>query len=461
MSVYLLLTLSITYLFLAESYAADCQKAREYIKQAASLEARQGDLHALTEKERWYKEAIALCPNAPEAHNNLGYVYENLSRYAEALVEYQRAVELRNDYFRAYYGLGDVYFKQGQYREAITWYEQGLLRDLDPSTDTERRRELLQRAQTLLRRQRIQGREVLSEAVIVALLEQTTIRGPGDPVKLTLGTDGKEALIPFDTNRHDLREDAKVQLNELGKALSSPPLSAYDFELRGFADSRGSDDDALELSRRRAEAVQAYLVQHFRIPAARLKINGYGKDRRLIQGHDEASHAINRRVEVVRLPPRPSLEATFAYQDGRTGHRAAIGADGKTVLRTGIDQYQLYFRPHQACYVYLLQKDPTGTWSILFPHAQSSNNPVQPGKDYWVPRFDKGFPVVGETKGAETLYLLAAPQQVLELEFPARVIPIRDRGSAGIGPMPGEAPEYETIVRNFSGFVQTITFIHE
>ncbi|MDL1964974.1 MAG: DUF4384 domain-containing protein [Deltaproteobacteria bacterium] len=103
------------------------------------------------------------------------------------------------------------------------------------------------------------------------------------------------------------------------------------------------------------------------------------------------------------------MDVGFLYKNGKSGRQMQIKSDGTSVLRTDKDPYQIFFRPHQNCYVYLLQKDSAGKWYILFPEKGSgfNINPVSQEKDYWVPGFDKGFPL-DETKGEETIYLLAS-----------------------------------------------------
>lgn len=435
-------------LVLAQSFAEDCQGARVYFQQALNIKHQPDDMKALLQKERMYRKAVELCPSYAEAHNNLADVYENLGRYAEAIEEYKKTVELRKDQPYPYFGLGDIYFKNGNYEEAISWYDNGLKlqKEKDPVS-----LELRKQAHDLLHKKAIsKEKEVIPEEKIVQVLARPQIltRGPGEPVKITFNSDPRKkglGLIPFDYDKSDIREDAKPQLQELGKALTSSKLSEYAFEIGGHTDIRGSEAYNVELSQKRATAVKNYLEENFAGTKGRLKAKGYGKYRIIAIGNDEASHAINRRVEILRLDRigegvkegakegvkeeateggtagsakvTLSLDAGFLYQDGRTGKPNKISTDGKTVLRTGKDPYQIFFRPHQTCYVYLLQKDAAGKWSLLFPQKSSdfNKNPVQSGKDYWIPRRDEGFPL-DETSGEETIYLLASQWEMTDLD---------------------------------------------
>jgi hypothetical protein len=241
--------------------------------------------------------------------------------------------------------------------------------------------------------------------------------------------------------------------------------------------------------------VKKYLTESFRIPGDRLTVNGYGKYNPIALGTDEASHAMNRRVEIKRLDkggsknssavPEPSdkekiaLDLGFLYRDGKVDRRVIIRSDGSTVLRTGKDPYQIFFRPHQDCYVYLLQKDSDGKWHLLFPGKKpdSKKNPVAGKKDYWVPGFDEGFLLAGN-KGEETIYLLASNWKIAGLESsgplqPEIVVPItrsfQVRGVSHIGTprvaqVGSRVSNYDEIISQVEGqggLIRAISFKHQ
>jgi outer membrane protein OmpA-like peptidoglycan-associated protein len=105
--------------------------------------------------------------------------------------------------------------------------------------------------------------------------------------------------INFDFNSADVRSKAQPQVNELGKALSSPQLAGSVFVLAGHTDAKGSDEYNQKLSERRAEAVKAYLVAKLKIPADRLSTAGYGK--RDLKNPADPFAAENRRVQVLNV----------------------------------------------------------------------------------------------------------------------------------------------------------------
>lgn len=74
--------------------------------------------------------------------------------------------------------------------------------------------------------------------------------------------------------------------------------SALTIELQGHADKRGSGRYNLRLSRQRAEAVKAYLV-NAGVAEERITVSAFGKTRPLLKGRTALDYARNRRVEFV------------------------------------------------------------------------------------------------------------------------------------------------------------------
>ncbi len=78
-----------------------------------------------------YRAALALDPDLPEAHNNLGVALENSGRLDEALGHYRAAVVCRPGYAEAYVNLGNALAGQGKGGEAVAAYRRAI--EIDPS----------------------------------------------------------------------------------------------------------------------------------------------------------------------------------------------------------------------------------------------------------------------------------------------------------------------------------------
>ena len=118
----------------------------------------------------------------------------------------------------------------------------------------------------------------------------------------------KPILMPtdllFEYNEDELQISARKSLMKLGLLIQKNPNSTFIIE--GHTDSTGPEDYNMELSRKRAASVKRWLVSNLSIPGETLKIQAFGESRPLTdpnQGVDEQS--LNRRVEIVILPPSP------------------------------------------------------------------------------------------------------------------------------------------------------------
>lgn len=84
-----------------------------------------------------YTCAIALCENNAVYYCNRAAAYTQVQKYAEAIADCNRSIEINPNYSKAYSRLGLVYYAQGKYSAAIT---NGFLKalQLDPNSDSVR-----------------------------------------------------------------------------------------------------------------------------------------------------------------------------------------------------------------------------------------------------------------------------------------------------------------------------------
>jgi outer membrane protein OmpA-like peptidoglycan-associated protein len=110
--------------------------------------------------------------------------------------------------------------------------------------------------------------------------------------------------IYFETGKAVIKPESHDLLNELAQTLEDHP-ELLRIRIEGHTDSRGSAVANKDLSARRAEAVQVYLVGR-NIEPGRLDAIGFGEERPLMRGNDEEAWARNRRVDffIVERAPR-------------------------------------------------------------------------------------------------------------------------------------------------------------
>jgi OmpA-OmpF porin, OOP family len=125
----------------------------------------------------------------------------------------------------------------------------------------------------------------------------------------------EKADVNFKFNQATLTPEAQSELNEIAAKVQALPRSVV--ELAGFTDPRGSKNYNLALSRRRAEAVQRYLVMQ-KVPLRSIHIVGLG----------EEAPPENLEATVTPLNPNPSKAESDRL--ARRVHINVFGADNIT-----------------------------------------------------------------------------------------------------------------------------------
>lgn len=107
--------------------------------------------------------------------------------------------------------------------------------------------------------------------------------------------------VLFATGKSELLPAAQAKLSEVSRALTQQDKKS-NIIVEGHTDAQGADEMNLELSRKRAESVKAYLVTHG-IAADRVTAKGMGEEQPIANNTSPEGRANNRRVEIVVEPP--------------------------------------------------------------------------------------------------------------------------------------------------------------
>jgi outer membrane protein OmpA-like peptidoglycan-associated protein len=102
--------------------------------------------------------------------------------------------------------------------------------------------------------------------------------------------------VRFEFDSAVLTPMAQAVLDNLATALATD-LAPYRFVVEGHTDAVGSDAYNLELSERRARAVQDYLLELYRLEPERMTTVGKGESELLVP--EQPAAAPNRRVRVI------------------------------------------------------------------------------------------------------------------------------------------------------------------
>jgi outer membrane protein OmpA-like peptidoglycan-associated protein len=105
--------------------------------------------------------------------------------------------------------------------------------------------------------------------------------------------------ITFATGKADISAESGKTLEQIAALLKAKP----DWKLRveGHTDNVGQAKANLELSKKRAEAVKAWLTGKLSVAAARLTSDGFGDKKPIAPNITDDGRAKNRRVELQKL----------------------------------------------------------------------------------------------------------------------------------------------------------------
>jgi outer membrane protein OmpA-like peptidoglycan-associated protein len=105
-----------------------------------------------------------------------------------------------------------------------------------------------------------------------------------------------DLTIPFGFNKYTLTPKDREDLDNM--VANASKNKRYFIAVEGFTDRVGSRQYNEALSRKRADAVTAYLVAKHDIPIYRIHMIGLGAEKPLDDGRTRAARAKNRRVEI-------------------------------------------------------------------------------------------------------------------------------------------------------------------
>lgn len=131
-------------------------------------------------------------------------------------------------------------------------------------------------------------------------MDQGLVTVDADAMREGLEAEGHIALygILFEFDSDVVRGESGPALDEIAALLNGDP--ALSLLVVGHSDDQGSLAYNMDLSRRRAKAVVARLVEDHGIAAARLEGHGVGYLAPVADNRSEQGRSLNRRVELVR-----------------------------------------------------------------------------------------------------------------------------------------------------------------
>jgi outer membrane protein OmpA-like peptidoglycan-associated protein len=266
----------------------DCERAKEFYQEGVKL-------LQYAERKVAFEKAVKLCPTYAEACNNLGDAYENLGEFEQAEKYYKQAANLKPDLFVPLLGLGELYLKSGRYKDSYDAFVRGL--EIKP--DDERLKAGLKvAAQRIEQVSKFLKWDSIKSCLAGDEIFRLMCMCPGDHYEFLR----KRICVPtlhFISGSTQLTSNSKKQLTEIGLALQSDTLANKKWFIVGHADSIGSLERNLELSRRRSESVRDYLVNQCNLDEKSFSIKCFGQTWPLDSNSSNVGRGQNRRVEII------------------------------------------------------------------------------------------------------------------------------------------------------------------
>ncbi len=103
--------------------------------------------------------------------------------------------------------------------------------------------------------------------------------------------------IDFDIDKAEIRPEYKPEVAKVGDFMKKYDTTTAVIE--GDTDNVGTYEHNMELSKRRAESVVNYLVDHFGIDRSRLTAKGYGSSRPIADNATDEGRQKNRRIDAI------------------------------------------------------------------------------------------------------------------------------------------------------------------
>lgn len=284
--------------------AEDCKEASEQYGRIVKILKEPADCRYA------YAKIVDLCPSHVEARMKLADALLDIAladaedpvKHAklldDAAAHYEKAVTYDKTLFEAYKSLGRIYWLQGRYSMAAEAFKKAV--SLKPADRSVRA------ALEAVEEESANDAGTFRDAgKIVGAFEKG--RATGNKMKTmgfreyTVAKDRQQfSNILFKEWSYEVRDkDSVTQLQEIGKALSSPQMNDACFVVEGHTDNRGDPQRNQRLSEQRARAVKQFLVDRFGIDSSKIVTQGFGFSRPQCP-NDSAEHMRqNRRVEIV------------------------------------------------------------------------------------------------------------------------------------------------------------------
>ena len=120
----------------------------------------------------------------------------------------------------------------------------------------------------------------------------------GNNILAATETVSKAGQLYFDFNKANLKKETTEMLDSVINNIKTTAAKSTTIEINGYADSKGSKEYNLQLSKARSIACKNYMINHG-VKNVRIKINALGATPLGVKDEAESTRAKNRRVDIL------------------------------------------------------------------------------------------------------------------------------------------------------------------
>ncbi len=249
------------------------------------------------------------------------------------------------------------------------------------------------------------------------LVQKPSNAGLGKPAQFYV------EFLPGKHNPADLSPQGKAQVEQALAALGTAVWSDRVVVIETQACNRPRVGADLAGARQRAETVRDLILGSQVLTPERVFLVVRGPR----EGENDEEHAQHQRVLIrpwaeeqmadlaeVLIPPPPSAKVSFWHRPQQAGdfrplHRGDLVISG--------DEFKVALAVDQITYAYVFHRGSGGEWACLFPSPDlpSGTNPLEPGREYWLPGVDEGYSL-DQTPGREETFVFLGDKPQPQLE---------------------------------------------
>jgi len=269
-----------------------CEQANDLLYQAYDLYSKK---HVISKQKRLLKRALQLCPNMPEIHSALAFVFENAGEYPQAIKHYKQALTQKSDLYEAWYDLGELYYEQNQFILSLEAHLQICKIDLDAKA---RIKQLLTKRRYAI----IESDQIISQENLLLLYDPKNNSKLNNSILncgINLMLQPMFSFYNFKFTNSTLKLANKTQLDEIAATLRQ--LYNGIIRIHSHTDTFTNKDNRdvlnLKLSQERATAIADALVERG-ISIERIQAIGHGYHKPIAYGMSSIIKQKNTRIEI-------------------------------------------------------------------------------------------------------------------------------------------------------------------